>query len=462
MSRPRPSLPASSSDFALRASSSSLQSPTDDPFNGVNPLFFRFRRPSLLAPKYISDSRLASPLSASFSSPLRSSSASDVDRERIWADSGSTSGSSENATPPLNGSEADKDPGTDSDSAMKTSRPQTPPPRPASSSSMDVLAEASYHPHLRRLAQPPVPAPLPAPVPRAAAAATPLTPPRVRTHAKLPRILSLVSESARPDENEVKSEAQFQRLVASFSELPMAPRTPRGAAPSDRGRYPEAAAADDERAATPSDDSDYDEPEPPPPFAFAPPAPEPLAIRTRTPAASVSGSLCGDDPPGESPGAAMDVDSMPPSLFGSPAAASLHQWRYTPPPTASSAVRTSKRKYDDRFDPYPTSSKRRAVSPSVTYLRETHTSLSPIYIPRAGGAPRGPIAVPVASSSAAGSVASSPISHGGALPFASPTLRATMSLASPIARPKRMSRRIDGEDREVDGTGEAVNGLSLA
>jgi len=24
-----------------------------------------------------------------------------------------------------------------------------------------------------------------------------------------------------------------------------------------------------------------------------------------------------------------------------------------------------------------------------------------------------------------------------------------------------MSRRIDGEDREVDGTGEAVNGLSL-
>ena len=171
---------------------------------------------------------------------------------------------------------------------------------------------------------------------------------------------------------------------------------------------------------------------------------------------------------------------QPPSLFGSPASASLHHWRYTPPPTASSAVRTSKRKCkcsfflslfprllipwcgvdDDRFDPYPTSSKRRAVSPSVSYLRENHTSLSPIYIPRSGSSSRAPIPVPI-TSSAAGSVASSPISHSGTLPFASPTMRATMGLGSPITRPMRMSRRIDGEDREVDGTGEAVNGLSL-
>src|SRR6266566_1916225 len=123
--------------------------------------------------------------------------------------------------------------------------------------------------------------------------------------------------------------------------------------------------------------------------------------------------------------------SQPPSLFGSPAAASLHQWRYTPPPTSSSAVRTSKRKCkslshlfplpsfpianappmdivdDDRFDPYPTSSKRRAVSPSVSFLRENHTSLSPIYIPRPGSSSRGPIPVPM-TSSATGSVASSP------------------------------------------------------
>ncbi|KAH8992494.1 hypothetical protein EDB92DRAFT_1858176 [Lactarius akahatsu] len=427
---PRPSLPTSSTDFALRASSSTLQSPTDE-FTGLNPLLFRFRRPSLLSPKYISESRLSSPLATSFTSPLRPSSASEVDRERIWADSGSASESSENNTPPLNGSEADKDAGQDSDSVMRTSRPQTPPPRNPSSSSMDVIAESSYLPHLRRLSHPP----------------------------KLPRILNLVRESSRPDENEVKSEAQFQRLVASFSELPTQPRTPR--APSDRGRYPEEASEDrdSQLCQTPSDDSDYDEPDGIP-FAFSAPTQEPITIRTRTPGASVSGSLCGDDPCIDSPGAAMDID-MPPSLFGSPAAASLHQWRYTPPPTASSAVRTSKRKHDDRFDPYPTSSKRRAVSPSVSYLRENHTSLSPIYIPRSGSSSRTPIPIPI-TSSAAGSVASSPISHSGTLPFASPTMRATMGLASPITRPMRMSRRIDGEDREVDGTGEAVNGLSLA
>ncbi len=275
----------------------------------------------------------------------------------------------------------------------------------------------------------------------------------------------------------------------------MQPRTPR--APSDRGRYPEEAEDRDlEPCQTPSDDSDCDEPDGIP-FAFSAPTQEPITIRTRTPVASVNGSLCGDDPYVDSPGAAMDIDlvriscpvlghiltymrEQPPSLFGSPAASSLHQWRYTPPPTASSAVRTSKRKCrllypsarrsrllmhecgadDDRFDPYPTSSKRRAVSPSVSYLRENHTPLSPIYIPRSGSSSRAPIPVPI-TSSAAGSVASSPISHSGTLPFASPTMRATMGLGSPITRPMRMSRRIDGEDREVDGTGEAVNGLSL-
>jgi hypothetical protein len=180
---------------------------------------------------------------------------------------------------------------------------------------------------------------------------------------KLPRILNIVRESSRPDENEVKSEAQFQRLVASFSELPMQPRTPR--ALSDRGRYPEEVSEDRDvpRCQTPSDDSDYEDADTSTvPFPFAPPTQEPITIRTRTPVASVSGSLCGDDIIADSPGAAMDVDMVgfpfchiyrcnaktmrpqPPSLFGSPAAASLHQWRYTPPPTSSSAVRTSKRK----------------------------------------------------------------------------------------------------------------------
>jgi hypothetical protein len=353
---PRPSLPTSSTDFALRASSSTSQSPTDE-FTGLNPLLFRFRRPSLLAPKYISDSRLSSPLAASFSSPLRPSSASEVDRERIWADSGSASESSDNNTPPLNGSEADKDAGQDSDSAMRTSRPQTPPPRNPSSSSMDVIAEYPYLPHLRRLSHPVSHVIHITFIPRSSCHCY-----HRMIQLKLPRILNLVRESSRPDENEVKSEAQFQRLVASFSELPTQPRTPR--APSDRGRYPEEASEDRDLQPcdTPSDDSDYDEPDGIP-FAFAASTHEPITIRTRTPAASVSGSLCGDDPCADSPGAAMDIDMVsfffsshswticscvcgmqPPSLFGSPASTSLHQWRYTPPPTASSAVRTSKRK----------------------------------------------------------------------------------------------------------------------
>ena len=126
---------------------------------------------------------------------------------------------------------------------------------------------------------------------------------------KLPRILNLVRESSRPDENEVKSEAQFQRLVASFSELPTQPRTPR--ASSDRGRYPEEASEDRDLqpCETPSDDSDYDEPDGIP-FAFAGSTHEPITIRTRTPAASVSGSLCGDDLCVDSPGAAMDIDMV--------------------------------------------------------------------------------------------------------------------------------------------------------
>ncbi|KAI0066424.1 hypothetical protein BV25DRAFT_1971221 [Artomyces pyxidatus] len=435
---PRPVLPTSSTDFALPASSSTTHSPTalqitDD----FNPLLFRFRRPSLLAPRFLSEPRLTSPLNASFTtSPLRPSSASESDRERMWADS-STSGSSENATPPLQGSQNDKDAGTDSDTNMKTSRPQTPPRNPSSSNMDPFIDRRTY----ARIAQP-----------------------------KLPRILNLVTES-RPDENEVKSEAQFQRLVASFSELPMQPRTPR--APSDRGRYPEEAGEDFAREDTPSDDDGDDDELAT--FAFTPPTSEPIPIsKPRTPAASVSGSVNGDDLAIDSPGGfiAMDVD-MPSSAYGSPSvssAAQLHQWRYTPPPTAS-AVRTNKRKYDDRFDPYQTASKRRAVSPSVSYLRESHSSLSPIYIPRG----RAPVPVPVASSRD-GSVTSSPtVSHnsssmsfsrqnfGPGSVASSPTLRASMSLASPIARPLRLNGRkgSDADEKEIDGAGDAVGGLTL-
>ena len=44
----------------------------------------------------------------------------------------------------------------------------------------------------------------------------------------------------------------------------------------------------------------------------------------------------------------------------------------------------------------------------------------------------------------------------------SPTMRASMSLASPITRPLSLSRRRgEGEEREIDGAGDAVNGLNL-
>lgn len=118
----------------------------------------------------------------------------------------------------------------------------------------------------------------------------------------MPRILTLLSEEAHPGEDEVKSEAQFQRLVASCSDLPFQPRTPRAA--SDRGRYPEEVPNDDPtRENTPSDDDD-DEGDTAP-FAYG--ASEPIAItKPVTPAHSVNGDeFLFSESPG---GAAMDID----------------------------------------------------------------------------------------------------------------------------------------------------------
>lgn len=66
-------------------------------------------------------------------------------------------------------------------------------------------------------------------------------------------MLSLLSES-RPEENELESEAQFQRLLASYTGNPLTPKTPR--APSDRGRYPEEAGDEEETAVQSEDDDD--------------------------------------------------------------------------------------------------------------------------------------------------------------------------------------------------------------
>ena len=323
---------------------------------------------------------------------------------------------------------------------------------------------------------------------------------------KPPRILNLLAES-RPEDAEVKSEAAFQKLVASVSDLPAAPRTPRTV--TDRGRYPEEAGQEENtREDSPSDD---DEPEAEEgTFAFSAPPPsgtQPINIvKPRTPAGSINGDDAGmsiSETSSSFGAISMDVDgvSVCKPIFcvvsdvyflqplGSPLLTSMtpnfiNQWRYTPPPTTS-AVRSNKRKrevslrsgmelrllikqnlVEDRFDPYPSSSKRRAVSPSLQYLRDSHQPTnSPMG--RANGS-RLPIAIPISiPQSTASSATSSPTISNSYPSFprginitSSPTLRATLSMPSPILRPLGR-RREEEEQREIEGAGEAVNGLNL-
>ncbi|KIJ65027.1 hypothetical protein HYDPIDRAFT_88859 [Hydnomerulius pinastri MD-312] len=287
------------------------------------------------------------------------------------------------------------------------------------------------------------------------------------TQLKPPRILNLLAES-RPDENEVKSEAAFQRLLASCSELPTQPRTPR--APSDRGRYPEEVPDDEVHGgSTPSDDDDDDVEAI---FAFDPQG-DMSTAKPCTPAQSVYGDELSLSIMGSPMVMAMDVDAplASPSITSTPASV---QWRYTPPPTTS-AVRSNKRKLDDRYDPYPTAAKRRAVSPSISYLREAHPSLNYPRTPNGRPSLPIPLSIPV---SAASSVASSPTVTGYPFPnysssrqvglgsmsvSSSPILR-PLGLASPILRPIPRHRRgtiTDGEERDIEGAGEGVGGLTL-
>ena len=194
-----------------------------------------------------------------------------------------------------------------------------------------------------------------------------LTPssPTVCPQLRTPRIRTILAESrTRAEETEVKSEAAFQRLVTSGSELPAQPRIPRAA--SDRGRYPEEAGREEEsqREENSSDDGEVDDQ----PFAFQAGGTEPIAIaKSRTPANSVNGDELAMSI-SESPGASssvMDVDMVSPPFvylwllpsptlillyqpYGSPSLTStLGSWRYTPPP-ATSAVRSNKRKCEYR------------------------------------------------------------------------------------------------------------------
>jgi len=176
---------------------------------------------------------------------------------------------------------------------------------------------------------------------------------------KFPRVLSLLSES-RPEENEVKSEAQFQRLLASYTGNPLTPKTPR--APSDRGRYPEEAEDEEEVAIQSDDDDELGEGST---FDCGATTEAINISRRGTPAQSING----DDPylwnPGSPAGSSyMDVDPVnalfPLGIcayidpfsrsqifsFGSPNVtpnSGPSSWRYTPPST-SSAVRSNKRK----------------------------------------------------------------------------------------------------------------------
>ncbi|KAG6866061.1 hypothetical protein C0991_009158 [Blastosporella zonata] len=443
----RPSFPTSSTDFALPPSSSAVT--LDD----SNLLLQRFRRPSLLAPKasYLSESRLHSPLASSFTLHSRRRSQSlmfaeefESDKERMLTDS--SSASSENPTPPLRPTETK----TEDMRGKTTSRPPLTPPRRRSSAAMDVQETFSPLPS-RRLSFP----------------------------LKPPRILNLLAES-RPEESEVKSEAAFQRLITSCSELPVPPRTPRVAA--DRGRYPEEAGQEEfQREDTPSDDEDNVDVTP---FSFPSLAPSaPIAIQKGCPhAGSISDDLSMSTSENSSFGfAAMDVDLVGRPPFhhgllanlkqppGSPMISSMstpiNHWRYTPPPTTS-AVRSNKRKLDDRYEPYQTASKRRAVSPSMSFLRDGGTPMN-------GRNGRLPISIPInIPGSTVNSAASSPTissSYPSSLSrpvsmTSSPTMRSTMILASPILRPvprHSMSRRGEEDARDLQGAGEAVGGLTL-
>jgi hypothetical protein len=114
-------------------------------------------------------------------------------------------------------------------------------------------------------------------------------------------------QEARPEEDELRSEAQFQRLLASTYDQPNSPYfSPK--APSDRGRYPEEAdTVDAQRESTPSDGDADDHPYPFGSYDSI------VVSKTSTPAASVNG----DEMPMsvmESPGLPhMEID-----MVGSP------------------------------------------------------------------------------------------------------------------------------------------------
>lgn len=213
----RPSLPTSLSDFALIPTSSSAPpSPSSLPGldDGLNPFFRRLRRSSLLASNPITvhgEGKPNSPLAVSFTPRARQS---QPEVEKMADD-----------TPSETPSAAQSVLFTNTQSSVSGDSSETPSTSPHPSS-----ASSSAHvdpPELLRR-------------PSSSRLAPPLKP---------PRLLDLKTEISSPIESELKSEAQFQRLIASYSynDFPPnknIPRTPRSW--SDRGRYPEEVGGDDD------------------------------------------------------------------------------------------------------------------------------------------------------------------------------------------------------------------------
>ncbi|KIY51222.1 hypothetical protein FISHEDRAFT_70865 [Fistulina hepatica ATCC 64428] len=406
----RPSLPASSSDFALPTASSSSSSS-----GGTT----NVRRSGIATPKstLLSESRTHSPLATSFTprSPLigheciTPSDESESDRDKIATDTPPSSGS-DNNTPLL------------AHLRSRFSPPATPPPRRRSSAAMDF--ERQSRSRTRRLTQP----------------------------VKQPRILRLLAESRPFEELETSSESAFTRLASACSDLPSQRRQA-----CDRGRFPEEVACEDSQPSDDEDESDFeDESLYHSVSAPIPIGPSSLAAKSSEAAVgTLDGSMDVDVP-----SASSSVSSMRMSMTPTTATA----WRHTPP-SASGVIKSNKRKLEDRYEPYP---KRRAVSPSVAYVRDGYFSLgSPGRM-----TPRLPIVIPSMPGSACTSASSSP-TFGSHFPASfsraatmsgSPTIRAA-GLASPILRPvvrSTVGRHSDpGDEREIDGAGEAVLGLSI-
>ncbi|KEP52414.1 hypothetical protein V565_045770 [Rhizoctonia solani 123E] len=261
---------------------------------------------------------------------------------------------------------------------------------------------------------------------------------------KLPRLLSIQSELTNPADTELKSEASFQRLVASNADLPGAfhphPRSRR----RDRGRFPDVYLDLDDDDVVDSDDDDE------------------VMVPKEFPMDDVL-----DSP------ARMDIDM---GSYGSPPVLgslfSMKSWRHTPPPTVAPS-RVAKRKLDDRYEPYP--QKRRALSPppcTSTSSSTSHSnaqfnlSMPPNTTPRspittAAPAPRplgsstlapsAPIAIPIRTPNKVVSYNYTPA--GGGL-YGSPII------SSPVLRPVRMGLSSKGE-KEVDGAGNGVRRLDL-